>query len=1061
MNHPTINKTLAAVAMALVCTLAPSAGAQADFAEDFENNGVDTINGPTNLINAGWIFRNQCDPVNGPAWYDGTDFGGAPFDGTGFLATDALATDYFGGAFSVWAILPDIDNQQAGDEFSLWVYGGGSATYNTWMEVRYAPSGTGTGSDEDDIGDFTELLFSAEMPLSTLGYQRINAAIPGPGRIAIRFRADYMMAFAGRGFYLSVDTLTVGPSPDDPCGVPIPDVGQTVTWAAADSPFNICQDLLLPEGGTVIIEPGATVTIGSGSTLRVEGNLVAHGTAEDPIVFNGSTGFNDGLDVAVSGQADFSFTEFYTRVFGGGDESALIVTDSFFGPGAVISGIRDLIVFERCTFDGGASVDHSLIAGGIRVTDTLFSNGASAQITGVMYLDNIDLDGGQLRLYSESAAYPVFVDNITVTDFTSDAGLALQGPNFFIGDNVNLQNNLYSLHLAGLGAGVLPGSTLPLTGNANNYILADQFNLGFRRNWAHTGLDYLVAGGFPENYGGTIIVEPGATLRFGPDAGAFIIGSAEVGLQGTRENPITLESSQPFPRWFGLKWVDDFDATATHTIFDGGQITVQSDGGVMDLRNCTVQNSLEGTASVTGGIVRLHNSKIINNQVGMVTTTSGRIEARGDNSPSIFEGNAVAIEYNNNNTLPYLRYNWWGDATGPTNPLHPSGQGDVVQDVHPAAFTPYLAAPPAQDDDFPVIEMMPVFFTAHTGDKIILRWASSDDDAVVEHRIEWYDHDFPGDREVITTLPGNASTYEFVVPLVEPNNLYPTPSAIRVVAIDSAGQESSDKSILRVPYLDDWTVVPQTVETPPNSQPHDNIDFCWSPGGNATAYIYYDNHFMSSYHGGSNTGCLPIGATLPYVSTDTARALIVMAFGAGGRLEYWFSDEFEVRPDARFGDAPPVVEVTAPAADQTFTGGGLIPVRWTASDDEDIRAFHIQASYDGGRTWNFVARDLPPEASAFDWRLPPSAGIPDVRVRVVVVDKRFQDSSDTTGVVSILPGDGCRADLNSDGVLNFFDVLAFLSAFDAQNPVADFNDDALFNFFDVQEFLSQFSAGCP
>ncbi|MCL4222666.1 MAG: hypothetical protein KJZ65_15010 [Phycisphaerales bacterium] len=47
------------------------------------------------------------------------------------------------------------------------------------------------------------------------------------------------------------------------------------------------------------------------------------------------------------------------------------------------------------------------------------------------------------------------------------------------------------------------------------------------------------------------------------------------------------------------------------------------------------------------------------------------------------------------------------------------------------------------------------------------------------------------------------------------------------------------------------------------------------------------------------------------------------------------------------------------------------------------------------------------------------------------------------------------------GVLNFFDVQAFLQAFSAQNPAADLNNDGLFNFFDVQTFLQAFSAGCP
>lgn len=55
----------------------------------------------------------------------------------------------------------------------------------------------------------------------------------------------------------------------------------------------------------------------------------------------------------------------------------------------------------------------------------------------------------------------------------------------------------------------------------------------------------------------------------------------------------------------------------------------------------------------------------------------------------------------------------------------------------------------------------------------------------------------------------------------------------------------------------------------------------------------------------------------------------------------------------------------------------------------------------------------------------------------------------------------CPADLNGDGLLNFFDVSAFLVAYNSQDPIADFMGDGAFNFFDVSAFLTSFSAGCP
>lgn len=54
----------------------------------------------------------------------------------------------------------------------------------------------------------------------------------------------------------------------------------------------------------------------------------------------------------------------------------------------------------------------------------------------------------------------------------------------------------------------------------------------------------------------------------------------------------------------------------------------------------------------------------------------------------------------------------------------------------------------------------------------------------------------------------------------------------------------------------------------------------------------------------------------------------------------------------------------------------------------------------------------------------------------------------------------CAPDLNSDGLLNFFDVQAFLAYFAAMDAQADFVADGQFDFFDVQAFLSAFSVGC-
>jgi hypothetical protein len=55
-------------------------------------------------------------------------------------------------------------------------------------------------------------------------------------------------------------------------------------------------------------------------------------------------------------------------------------------------------------------------------------------------------------------------------------------------------------------------------------------------------------------------------------------------------------------------------------------------------------------------------------------------------------------------------------------------------------------------------------------------------------------------------------------------------------------------------------------------------------------------------------------------------------------------------------------------------------------------------------------------------------------------------------------GRSCPSDFNCDGVINFFDVSAFLTDWQAGG---DYNNDGQTDFFDVSAFLSDFYAGCP
>jgi hypothetical protein len=131
----------------------------------------------------------------------------------------------------------------------------------------------------------------------------------------------------------------------------------------------------------------------------------------------------------------------------------------------------------------------------------------------------------------------------------------------------------------------------------------------------------------------------------------------------------------------------------------------------------------------------------------------------------------------------------------------------------------------------------------------------------------------------------------------------------------------------------------------------------------------------------------------PAVSTDTAR-LAIRARNNSNDIKWFFAPGyFSIRHDPRLNFVPPAVELLTPAAGESFAAGAVVPVSWTATDDEALYSFDVQASFDGGRTWHIIARDLPAEARSYNWQLPVSVGIDNVRVRVIARDIRFQNNS--------------------------------------------------------------------
>jgi hypothetical protein len=764
-----------------------------------------------------------------------------------------------------------------------------------------------------------------------------------------------------------------------------------VTWHKADGPHVISGAVTIPAGQTVCVEAGVQVQFADGGTIDLLGSIVGVGTAADRIQF---TSVNAANNILVQGTLDLRFADLQVPV--NLNTGSLFLQDCAVGVRGVIGGgFASFISVQNVVFDSNDPIQSnnaSIFASGLTAilkNVTFRSRAFFTVANSFFYVDNVVSENSAYDGLSFAGNFlpPIYLNNISVTN-SFGAGLVLESGNFELASNVVLQNTENPVRGNG---GLLPGSLVPATGNRNNWINA---TAGIAdTTYAPVAVPYVMAG-----FSGGANFLPGIQIKLRADS-AFSTFSGTLRALGLPGAPITIEPFVPGQKWKSGQFNSAGDRLE-YVVLDGSELGIVSAGGAganFYIDNSIIRNHDRAIARQEFYYSFLQGNLFTNN--GTVIEADDGTQASGETNPNLFENNgrALAVPFEQN---PDARYNWWNSPTGPTAPNNSGGTGETIEGF--AQITPFRTARPDTTDHPPVVRILGTPKTIlDPGSKVVLTWNSSDDHQVVKQRILF---SAAGNARntftvVADNLPAAQSSFEFTVPNIGFQGSG-SPAFVRIQAFDDQGHEGWDEWQALIVTGDD----PGTLQitSPVAGQtfiPPQEVPLTWTvthpfDGSSFEGFLILeaDNKLISLGGGDSNgTFATP---RLPFVSTDSAR-FAVRVSGSINRQKWFYSAPFSIRPDPRWADAPPQISLITPAEDMQFAARGTIPVSWTASDDDALRRFDIQASFDGARTWQTVVENLPGTARNYTWQLPLNGGaVSDARLRVVAVDRRFQNSSD-------------------------------------------------------------------
>ncbi len=434
--------------------------------------------------------------------------------------------------------------------------------------------------------------------------------------------------------------------------------------------LRLTADLTVRAGAALTLSPGVVVKGGAADhEVRVEGRLIARGTAARPIVFTSlkddSFGGDTNGDGGASSPAPGDWGQVWLRPGSTGNvlEEVVLVWGGATGVADVVAGLR---------VDSGR---FSLVGGAVRKSKQhgVYAHRSSGEIRDVEVEDNAQAGvffndlAGNIEVTLEGSRFLRNGDHAAFLDLEATAG------------TVTVRGNTASGNLTnGIGIQGLVGGPLTLDWSG-------QADLPLRLN-----ADVAVRSG------AVLTLSPGTVVKAGSPQHDLIVDGSLVA-RGTVAQPVVFTSLKD-------------DSRGGDTNRDGAaSAPIAGDWGQVWLRAASSANVLEHCVLAWGGAVNvaetLANLRIDTPGVSATSCTFERSRQSGvhltaNPPPPLFSGNR--LQGNTGNGLLHAggsiggildaRNNWWGHPSGPRHPtLNPTGQGNRVSDN--VLFDPWLTSP--------------------------------------------------------------------------------------------------------------------------------------------------------------------------------------------------------------------------------------------------------------------------------------------------------------------------------------------------------------------------------